>query len=328
MELIEIEMSIHASVQDLGRYGYRALGVPVSGAMDRISAAYANALVGNDPREAVIEIVGGNFVFKVLRNTILAFTGAETRILVDGTPVEMWRPVWVREGSRIVVEPPRRGFVVYLAIAGGIDVEKIMGSYSTYYRAGFGGYEGRLLKPGDRIRGKPVDLEERWRTLASKTVPEHIKMRIPSSDRVVELRATRGIHADLLEQDLPKLLSSIYVVSEKSDRMGYRLEGPELEHAKSLGRLISVATDRGYVQVPPDGKPIVLMADAQTTGGYAVAIHVLPPDVDTLAQCAPGYRVKFVEVGMDEAIEIVRRYLAELENPRLVEIEEVWSEYY
>jgi len=111
-------------------------------------------------------------------------------------------------------------------------------------------------------------------------------------------------------------------VSPKSDRMGYRLDGPLIEKAKGLGRLVTIAVDRGYVQVPPDGKPIVLMSDSQTTGGYAVALHVIPPDVDRLAQCPPGTHVKFSEVSHSEAEKIVENYLNELEKPRIVSVEE------
>ena len=326
-EAIEIELTIYASIQDLGRYGYRALGVPVSGALDRLSAVYANALVGNNPREAVIEIIGGNFIFKALRDIIIAITGANAKIVIDGSEVEMWRPIWIKKNSRVEIMPPNRGQVIYLAIAGGIDVGIVMGSKSTYYRAGFGGYGGRLLKPGDIIASKLIDLDELWNEVAGKTVSDKVRDRIPRPDTVISIRTTRGIHADLIEEELPKLYSSVYTVRQDSDRMGYRLEGPVIEKAKSLGRLISSATDRGYVQIPPDGKPIILMADAQTTGGYAVALHVVPRDIDTVAQCAPGYQIRFINIDPVEAERDTKEYLEELENPSIVE-EEIWSEYY
>ncbi len=178
-----------------------------------------------------------------------------------------------------------------------------------------------MLKPGDRIPIVPVDASSRWREVAGKLVPSDIRNRILPTD-IVELRATRGIHADILEPDLSTLLRSTYTVSPQSDRMGYRLDGPEIEKAKGLGRLITTAVDRGYVQVPPDGKPIVLMADSQTTGGYAVALHVLLPDVDRLAQCPPGSTVRFVEVSYSDAERIVKEYLEELEKPRITTVEE------
>ncbi|MCS7099119.1 MAG: hypothetical protein NZ925_02075, partial [Sulfolobales archaeon] len=138
-------------------------------------------------------------------------------------------------------------------------------------------------------------------------------------------RATEGVHSHLLE-DLGTLLKSEYVVTAESDRMGYRLDGPPLASARKLGRLPSVPTDRGYVQVPPDGKPIVLMSDAQTTGGYAVALHVLPRDVDYLAQLSPGRRVRFELVDAGSADEEVSKYLGELERPVLQREElEYWG---
>ncbi len=318
---IEVLNSLFATIQDLGRVGYRSLGVPVSGAIDKLSAAYANALVGNDSREAVIEAIGGSIELKPSVDTIVAVTGAECRVLVDGVDMGMWKPVYLRAGSTLSISAPQRGFVVYIAIAGGINVARIMGSKSTYTRAAFGGYEGRVLKPGDRIPMVPVDASSRWREVAGKFVPSDIRNKLLPSD-IVELRATRGIHASILEPDLSTLFRSTYTVSPQSDRMGYRLEGPEVEKAKGLGRLITIAVDRGYVQVPPDGKPIVLMADSQTTGGYAVALHVLLPDVDKLAQCPPGSLVRFIEVSPVEAEKVIEEYLEELERPRIATVEE------
>ena len=324
---VEVLSCFYATIQDLGRLGYRALGVPVSGALDRLSAAYANALVSNNPGEALIEAVGGSIELRAGSDVVVAVTGARCVATVDGYEVDMWKPIYLRAGSVLRVSSPQRGSVVYVAIAGGIDVPRVMGSRSTYLRARFGGYMGRALKPGDRLPVAEVDARRRWEEVSGRCAPSDVVTRaLPRG--VVELRATRGIHAEVLEPDLRTLLSSTYSISPKSDRMGYRLEGPELPRAKSLGRLVTVAVDRGYVQVPPDGRPIVLMADSQTTGGYAVALHVLPPDVDRLAQCPPGSQVRFVEVGQSEAENIVRKYFEELESPMLVSVEEEEYLYY
>jgi len=154
-----------------------------------------------------------------------------------------------------------------------------------------------------------------------------VKNRIPEPKNIVTIRCTKGIHYELLKDDVEKLFNAVYVIKPDSDRMGYKLEGPPIESARSLGRLISVVTDRGFVQIPPDGEPIILMSDAQTTGGYAVALHVLPSDVDLVAQCSPTYKVRFIEVSIEEAENNLRKYLNELKNPKLVE-EEVWGEYF
>ncbi|NPA97151.1 MAG: biotin-dependent carboxyltransferase family protein [Crenarchaeota archaeon] len=324
MSFVEVVSCGIASVQDLGRRGYRALGVPVSGAMDRLAAAYANALVGNDPREAVIEVIGSGIELMFFSSAIVAVTGAKCVVELDGAEVREWQPIRARAGSRLRVSPPMHGFVTYIAVSGGIDVEPVLGSRATYARAGFGGFEGRYLRSGDRLPLKPIDIDSTWRRVSGMIAPDYVRLaRAPLG--VVELRVTKGVNSDLFE-DIDSMLRATYTVSPQSDRMGYRLEGPKLESATKLGRLPSLPVDRGYVQVPPSGLPIVLMSDSQTTGGYAVALHVLPPDVDKLAQCPPGTQVRFVEVDYEEAEKAVRRYLEDLEKPELVSVEEE-SEY-
>jgi len=312
------------SVQDLGRKGYRALGVPVSGALDKLSAAYANALVGNDPREAVLEVLGSGIELAFRVDTVVAVTGAKCVVEVDGEEVREWQPIRVRKGSRLRVSPPLRGFATYIAFAGGIDVEPVLGSKSTYSRAGFGGLEGRYLRPGDLVPLKAIDVDGVWERVSGRIAPDYVRVRnLPRG--VVEIRVTKGVHHELFD-DIDTLFRSTYVVTPQSDRMGYRLDGPKLESAKKLGRLPSLPVDRGYVQVPPSGLPIILMSDSQTTGGYAIALHVVPPDVDRVAQCPPGTQLRFVEVSVDEAEELARKYLSELENPEIIDVEEE-SEY-
>jgi len=307
----------YATVQDLGRRGFRALGVPVSGALDMLSAAYANALVGNRPGEAVVELFG-SAAFEFENDAVVAVTGAEAPVLVDGSPAAMWRPIYVRAGSRLEVEPPRRGSIVYIAVSGGFDCEEVMGSRSTYVRASFGCF-GRPLKQEDVLTSLPIDVDVVWRRVQRLYAPDWVAKRIPGDSAV--LRATRGVHFDMLP-DADLLLRSSYTVTFESDRMGYRLEGPPLQSASRLGRLPSIPVDRGYVQIPPDGEPVVLMSDSQTTGGYAAALHVLPPDVDVLAQCRPGCFVRFTLVEIGEAEEETSRYLNLLEKPVLESEEE------
>ncbi len=326
MSFVEVVSCGIASIQDMGRKGYRALGVPVSGALDRLSAAYANALVGNDVNEALIEVLGSEIELVFHVPSIVAVTGARCVVEVNGEEVRQWSPVFVKEGSRLRVSQPIRGFATYIAIAGGINVERILGSRSTYVRAGFGGLEGRYLKPGDRLPLKELDVRSLWDRVCGKSAPDYVRIaNLPRG--VVELRATLGIHYDLFS-DIETLFKGTYVVTPQSDRMGYRLDGPKLESATKLGRLPSLPVDRGYVQVPPNGLPIVLMSDAQTTGGYAVALHVIPPDVDKLAQCPPGTQVKFIEVSYEEAEEVVRKYLSLLEKPELIDVEEEFEYAY
>ena len=312
---VEVLNAIYASIQDLGRFRYRSLGVPVSGALDKLSVAYVNALVGNGPNTPVIEVIASPIKLRVLNEAIVAVGGAWVDIKACGESVDPWEPVWLEEGCVIEVSPPKRGLVTYVAFAGGFEVDYVMGSASTYYRGGFGGFKGRLLRRGDVLRVKEVNLRDVWDRISSLEPPNWLTYRVPSKSACTILKATEGVHADLIRKDLETILSSTYSVSPKSDRMGYRLLGPELSEVKSLGKLPSIATDRGYVQVLPSSELAVLMADAQTTGGYAVALHVLQPYVDILAQCGPYYRVKFSLVDLKEAEEITREYLTLLKEP-------------
>lgn len=313
-----------ATVQDLGRPGYRTLGVPVSGALDLTSVSYANALVGNDVSAALIELVGSIRV-KADRDLLVAVTGGLPKVYVDQYEVPSWRPVYLKSGRELAVRPSDRGNVYYVAVAGGIECESVLGSRSTYVRGGFGCL-GRPLRAGDVLTSAEVDVESLWSRVYNLRPVFNIDEKLPRGGGAVVLRATRSIHAEQL-QDLSTLLNSEYVVTLESDRMGYRLDGPPLESASKLGRLPSIPTDRGYVQIPPDGKPIVLMSDAQTTGGYAVALHVVPPDLDLLAQTRPGGKVRFVEVSIKDAENLTSSYLSEVEKPALTteEGEDYWG---
>lgn len=312
-----------ATVQDLGRRGYRALGVPVSGALDRLSAAYANALVGNPSGYAVVEVFG-SVRLRLTVDAVVAVTGGYPRVFVGDVEVAPWTPIYCRAGSEVSVVPTGRGYVHYVAVSGGVLCEEVMGSASTYVRGGFGCL-GRALRPGDELSVRSVRVDDVWERVRKARPPWEVVVRSADPGDPATLRVTEGIHSHLLG-DLSTLLTSEYTVTPESDRMGYRLDGPPLATASKLGRLPSTPTDRGYVQVPPDGKPIVLMADAQTTGGYAVALHVVQPDTDILAQLRPGRRVRFRLISLEEAEDVTSKYLAELENPVLaVAEEEYWT---
>lgn len=313
----------YASVQDLGRKGYRAIGVPVSGALDSLSAVYANALVGNEPKAAVIEVFG-TISIKLSGDSVVAVTGGYPRVFVDNLEVKPWTPVYCRHGTTLRVAPSGIGRVHYVAISGGIICEEVLGSMSTYARGAMGCL-GRPLKLGDVLEIGYSDSTEIWGKVADLKPPDHLVSRHSSFEGPLILRSTEGIHRHLLD-DLETLLRSDYVVTTDSDRMGYRLDGEPLSSAKKLGRLPSIPTDKGYVQVPPDGKPIVLMSDAQTTGGYAVALHVFPQDADLLAQLNPGQKARFRLIGWSEAEAEVRKYLDEIERPVLRREEpEYWT---
>lgn len=307
-----------ATVQDLGRYGYRALGVPISGALDVLSAAYANALVGNRPGTSLVELFG-SMKLRTGKDVIVAVTGGLPKVFVDRYDESPWRPIYLKHGMELVIRPSDRGGVSYVAVAGGIVCEEVLGSRSTYVRGGFGCL-GRPIRVGDVLINGDVDVDRLWSEVCDLRPVLKPGNRVPRTSEPLVVRATKSIHSEQLP-DLEVLLNSEYVITLESDRMGYRLDGPPLESSSKLGKLPSTPTDRGYVQIPPDGKPIVLMSDAQTTGGYAVALHVIPPDLDMLAQARPRQRVRFMEVSVEEAERHTSKYLSEVGRPLLMTAE-------
>lgn len=284
-----MEIKIHrggmqTTVQDLGRTGHRGVGVPLSGAMDPVALRVANLLVGNSEHAAALEfaLVGPELEF--LQDTVVALGGVEW----EGLP--SWQPMAVRAGEHIRLGAAKRGCRGYLAVAGGIAVDPVMGSRSTYLRGGFGGFQGRALHDGDMLPMTAVtrQLGDHW-WIDGRVLPAY------SAHPVV--RVLRGAQA---EEFGAAFFESEFKVSPQSDRMGLRLAGPTLVRSSKVD-LVSSAVAPGTVQVPPDGHPIVLMADAQTIGGYPQAAHVISVDLPLMAQLRPGDTVKFTEVSLAEA---------------------------
>jgi KipI family sensor histidine kinase inhibitor len=272
------------TVQDLGRFGQRAAGVPLSGAMDSMALRVANFLVGNPAGTAALEftLVGPEVEF--LSDAVVALGGAE----FHGLP--RWQPVRVPAGTRLDFGAARSGARGYLAVAGGFAANTVFGSGSTYLRAGFGGFAGRALRAGDMLRGPRVarQVRDHWR------IDERILPRYSSSPTVRVVRGTQG------EEMGTALFSGKFQVTPQSDRMGLRLSGSKLVRT-SAAELLSTAVTPGTIQVPPDGQPIILMADAQTIGGYPQAAHVITVDLPLVAQLRPGDSVEFCEVSLEDA---------------------------
>jgi len=285
------------TVQDLGRYGYERLGVPVAGAMDPFALQAANILVGNRPGEAALEITLVGPTLRATESCLIAITGADLSPRLNGQEMPMWMAVFVRKGWLIEFGERKSGCRAYLAVAGGIDVPPIMGSKSTYLRGGFGGFEGRALKEGDLIPiGRPA---YHLPSLAGNEFPAD---RIPEYSDAPEVCVILGPQDDhFTEEGIATFLSSEYKVSPASDRMGYRLQGPEIAHKGPTG-IISDGIALGSVQVPADRQPIVMMADRQTTGGYPKIATVISADIPLLAQCVPGAStVTFKAITVEEA---------------------------
>ena len=285
-----IRAGMQTTVQDLGRRGHRVAGVPLSGAMDPVALRVANSLVGNAEDLAALEFVLLGPTVEFTEDALVAIGGAE----VEG--VRSWRPLKFRAGERLVTGACQRGCRGYLAVAGGFDVPLVLGSPSTYLRGGWGGFEGRALRDGDRLPMGAASLHVS--ALPTPRYAWQIDPRIlPDYSRGPRIRATRARGATTAGAEV---FQSEYTVTAQSDRMGLRLRSP-VPLTAGAGNALSAAVTPGTVQVPPDGQPVVLMADAQTIGGYPPAAHVICVDLPLMAQLRPGDRLRFTEVTLEEA---------------------------
>lgn len=304
MALTMVRPGMFTTVQDCGRWGFQARGVPVSGAMDLFSHRLANALVGNKDEDATLEVtvIGPEIEFQSA--STVAVAGAEFRLTLNGGAVEMNRVFEAPAGSRLKFGERGRGARAYIAIAGGIDVPAVLGSRSTHVLTGMGGFEGRALRAGDVLR-KGVSTGKRGQTplFVRGTRPQQKKGSDPFFDGLTPfLLPSGGATLRVLAgpNGLGRLASDRYTVSPRSDRMGYRLDGPAAFDAPT-GEMISAAVPTGAVQVPPTGQPILLMTDHATTGGYAIAATVISADLPLAGQLAPGDWVEFQPCSLEEA---------------------------
>lgn len=295
------------TVQDMGRYGFQQYGVPVSGAMDRYSHVVANRLTGNRDHDAALEITlkGPELLFE--HDSVIAVTGADLSPTVNGIGIPLWTSLLVEAGSRLAFRARRSGTRCYLAVAGGIDVPVVMGSRSTHLSSQTGGVNGRALAVGDGlVGGVPFPHQ---RTTIGRNLPNKLR---PVYSTAVTLRILPGPQrASFSEQALTVLTSNPYRLSSQSDRMGYRLEGPKLLH-KGSRRWISDGTAMGVLQIPPDGQPILLMADRQTTGGYPKIAVVISADLHMAGQLMPGETVRFTLTTLPDAQALMQTQWNEL----------------
>lgn len=296
-------------VQDLGRPGRRAAGVTPSGAMDRFALAAANLLVGNPEGAAGLECTLAGPTLVALSSCVVALTGADFQPRLNDEPVAGWTSLFLAEGDRLAFGGRAGGARVYIAVAGGIAAERWLGSLSTQLLVGRGGFHGRALKAGDELfAAGPVPRP----AVAGHALP--LESRPPYAAEP-EILAVAGPHARRLATASRRAFyRERWTVGHDADRMGYRLEGPELEISGT--DLISFGLALGCVQVPPAGQPIVLMADHQTAGGYPVVAGVARASLPLLAQLLPGDHLHFREVPVEKAQENWRRLRAELDALR------------
>jgi biotin-dependent carboxylase-like uncharacterized protein len=300
-----------STLQDLGRFGYQRFGVVVGGAMDEWSHRAANLLVGNRESEATLEItlIGPSLAFA--ETTLIALCGADLSPRIGERPLPLHRPVLLRAGSQLDFGRRQSGCRAYLAVRGGYHVAPVMDSKSTYLRAGFGGFEGRALRKDDEIPIGADDAEDYYPELGQSLREGGDPFCAPSwavgpsfaftAETSQAIRVIAGQQWEALtDGGQAQFVSAAFRITPNSDRMGYRLEGPKLDLRKPI-EMISEGVTFGTIQLPPDGNPIVLMADRQTTGGYPKVANVASVDLPLLAQMMPDQRVRFELISLEEA---------------------------
>ena len=302
MSITVIKPGLQSSFQDLGRHGYQHLGVSVSGAMDSRAHRLANLLAGNSDDQATLEITLTGPTLRFGAATCIAISGAALSPTLNGQPVPNNRPLIVKAGDVLAFGARKTGLRSYLAVYGGFDIAPVMGSRSTFLRGKFGGLNGRALKKDDQIRLQQTLCERDLDALTDDVWK--IKVYLPAILGFTprhDIRVMAGPHADAFTvASLEQFFTSGYQVSAQSERMGYRLNGPALT-LKTTDQIVSEVTSFGTIQVPPDGKPIILMADRQTTGGYVKIAHVATVDLPLVAQTMPGETLHFHDITLAQA---------------------------
>lgn len=289
-----IKPGVLTTVQDAGRIGWARYGVPPSGPMDHAAFAAANALVGNAPEAAALEITVAGPVLRVQRECLIAACGAAFDLWVGTLPVPMWHAVYVRAGRTITFGQRRSGARAYFAISGGIALVPYLGSQSTYLKGSFGGVEGRALRAGD-VLPLGTDAVRNPASRAGRVWPAGTR---PPYSPHPTVRVVLGPQDDhFTDEGIETFLDRAYEVTPASDRMGIRFEGARVTHLDAAG-ITSDGVVTGSVQVPADGQPIVMMVDHQTTGGYPKIATVVREDLPLLAQCLPGNRVRFARTSL------------------------------
>jgi biotin-dependent carboxylase-like uncharacterized protein len=299
------------TVQDLGRFGCQALGIPVGGALDPLSLRAANALVGNEPGAGALEIAYVGPALQVEAEDVrLAFVGSDAVIEVfedadapRGTRVDTMRTIRLRRGEVVRIGSLAGGAVLYVAVEGGFDIAPVLGSISTFLRGGFGGWQGRALMAGDRL-----PLVQEAASGREDCRLEGLALAPPARFRVI-----LGPQSDHFSpQARADFFDATYTVAAGSDRTGMRLTGRRVPHVGSFD-IVSDGIAPGSIQVPGSGQPIVLLADRQTTGGYPKIATVISADLPALGRLAMGSQISFAPVALADAEEARRRLFAEFD---------------
>jgi biotin-dependent carboxylase-like uncharacterized protein len=296
-----IEPGILTTIQDLGRYGFSQFGVPPSGALDSFSFRAGNLLVGNREEAAGLEVTLMGLKIRSLKEVVISITGGDLSPTLNEEPLAMWRTHLLGEGDVVRFKKVKAGCRAYLAVSGGFVVSGIMGSSSTYLSGNFGGLEGRKLRRGDILH-------------ALDTPSSFIKLNlrfpgdwIPSLEKEVLLKAIPGPQDHhFTEEGFQTFCSSSYHVTPQCDRMGVRLEGPTIKRRSDVEEsIISEGLISGAIQVPGNGKPIIILTEL-VTGGYTKIATIISTDLPRVAQLKPGDQVRFMPVSIEEAHDLLR----------------------
>ena len=287
-----------STVQDAGRFGYMNTGFSPSGAMDAYSMKIANILVGNLPGEGVVEMTLMGMTVAFDGDTVIALTGADMQPCRNDEedPLPLYTAIEVHKGDVVKMGTATSGMRGYLAVAGGFDLPFVMGSLSTNLKCGLGGFQGRKLQAGDVL---PLR-----QTLELGLIGARHTALENNYKKEITVRVVLGPQEDhFTEKGIETFLGSRYTVSGQSDRMGVRLEGKKIENKNGVD-IISDGIATGAVQIPASGTPIIMMADRQTTGGYAKIATVISADLKLMAQACPGTRIRFMAVSGQEAVKL------------------------
>ncbi len=299
MGVIQVqEPGLFTTVQDLGREGFGPLGVSASGAADAISLRMGNRLVGNAEGAAGLEmtLLGGTFLFP--EGAVIALAGSDFGATLDGKPVELWTAFESRPGQALRLGPTCSGARCYLCVRGGIAVKLFLGSASTHILSGLGGHDGRALRKGDVLNIGAASVSSRERSMSARALKELQARKV--------LRVTPGPQSDWFPESARRLFyESRYRVAEESNRMGIRLEGA-IVPVPSGGEMISEGVSLGAIQVPEGGKPIILVVEQQTTGGYPKIANVISADFHSLGQLRPRDEIRFERVDWETARALLR----------------------
>lgn len=299
MRLTVISAGLLTTLQDSGRTEFQASGFSVSGCMDRQALFHANVLVNNPPEEAVLEMqyLGGSFRFE--GDTYFALTGADMEPRLNGRRISNYCAVKVKKGDILTCHRAVNGRFAYLAVAGGFLVPKVLGSKSTNMKCQIGGFLGRALLAGDEI---PMTLETPWLLNEYRKEADSVFYETELHIRVIAGPQERMF----TKKGLEVFYREPYIITEESDRMGYRLKGTEIESKNGVD-IISDGIVAGSIQVSSNGMPMILLADRQTTGGYAKIATVISVDIPKLVQSMPGTKIQFEKITLEEAVRLYRK---------------------